>query len=269
MGRATFLRIAILTGMTGPAAQTRDLGASQTLAAQRHDRFFFSGMALLLLVTVFVGFAPTYYLAGIVPAPEPGRLNLPSAIVRLHAVVATAWMLLFAAQVSLVAAHRVHLHRRLGSLGFLLACAMVATGLLAGADTLARNVPPGPGLAELLFIVNCSMVAVFAVMMAFAYRMRTIPPAHKRLILMANIALLFAPLIRFPLTLLYLDIPAATRASYLFLLPILLYDWWSTRSIHRVTLWASVFLVFVFEIRFPLAGTAAWHAFAAWVRSIS
>jgi hypothetical protein len=215
---------------------------------------------------VFAGFAPTYYLAGIVPAPEPGRLVLPSETVRVHAGVATVWMLVFAAQVSLVAAHRVDLHRRLGVFGFLLACLMVATGLLAGADTLARNVPPR--LAELLFIVNVSMVAVFAVLMTFAYRMRNSPPAHKRLILIANIALLFAPLIRFPLEPLYLNIPAATRASYLFLLPITAYDLYSLRRIHPATLWAGLFLIFVFEIRVLVAQTATWHAFAAWVRSI-
>lgn len=228
---------------------------------------FFSGMALLLLATVFAGFAPTYYLAGIVPSPEPSRLNLPSTIIRVHAVVATFWMLLFAAQASLVAANRVHLHRRLGVIGFLLACAMVITGLMAGADTLARNVPPG--LAELLYIVNFTMVAVFAVLMAFAYQQRNMPAAHKRLILIANIALAFAPLIRIPAPLLYLNIPNATRASYLFLLPVVLYDLWSVRRIHPATLWSSVFLVVTYEARTPIAGTAAWHAFAAWVRSMS
>lgn len=223
-------------------------------------------MALLLLATVFVGFAPTYYMAGIVPAPEPASLNLPSTIVRVHAVVSTLWMLLFAVQVLLAGAQHIRLHRRLGTIGFLLACVMAVSGLLAGADTLSRNVPPG--LAEVLFIVNVSMAAVFAALMAFAYRMRNAPPAHKRLILIANIALLFAPLIRFPAALLYHNIPAATRASYLFLIPILLYDLWSTRRIHPVTLWASAFLVLIFEVRFPVAGMAAWHGFAGWVRSI-
>ena len=124
----------------------------------RHDHFFFSGMAILLLATVFLGFAPTYYLAGLVHAP------LPSRIVQVHAAVFTSWMLLFAAQVSLVSAHRINLHRRLGVIGFLLAFAMVVSGLLASADALARNVPPGHD--ELLFIVNTSMVVVFAVFMA-------------------------------------------------------------------------------------------------------
>ncbi len=242
------------------------LSAAQpgSVPSRSHEHWFFSLLALLLLATVFAGFAPTYYLAGIVPAPDPSRLTLPSTIIRVHAVVATLWMLLFAAQVSLVAARRVHLHRRLGVLGFLLAVLMVVTGLMAGTDTLRRNVPPG--LAELLYIVNVSMVVVFAVLVAFAYRLRATPPAHKRLIVVANIALLFAPLIRWPNPLLYLNIPAATRASYLFLLPIVLYDLWSTRRIHPATLWSGAFLIFVYEVRFFIAGTTAWHAFASWIR---
>ncbi len=251
--------------MAGTAAHPPQPGPSTALLSRRHEHLFFSGMALLLLATVFVGFAPTYYLAGVVPAPEPARVVLPSRIVRVHAVVATLWMLLFATQVWLVALHRVHLHRRVGGFGFLLACAMVVTGFMAGTDTLVRNVPPGR--AELLYIVNVSMVLVFAVLMSCGYRMRRVPAAHKRLILVANIALAFAPLIRFRAALLYLNIPAATRASYLFLLPLLLYDYWSTRKIQPVTLWSSAFLVFVFEARTLIAGTAAWHAFAAWMRS--
>lgn len=139
--------------------------------------------------------------------------------------------------------------------------------LRAGADTLARKVPFG--LAELLYIVNLTMVAVFAVLMAFAYQQRNMPAAYKRLILIANIALAFAPFIRIPAPLLYLNIPNATRASYLFLLPVVLYDLWSVRRIHPATLWSSVFLVVTYEARTPIAGTAAWHEFAAWVRSMS
>ena len=41
------------------------------LPGRRFDHLFFSGMALLLLVTVFVGFARTYYLAGMFHARCP------------------------------------------------------------------------------------------------------------------------------------------------------------------------------------------------------
>lgn len=92
-------------------------------------------MVFILLATMLVGFARSYYLAGMLHAP------LPSRVIHTHAVVFTGWLPLFAVQVSLAAAHRVHLHRRLGIVGFLLACAMVVSGFLAGADTLKRNVP--------------------------------------------------------------------------------------------------------------------------------
>ncbi len=223
-------------------------------------------MALLMLATVLVGFAPTYYLAGLVPAPEPDRLKLPSTIVRVHAVVATGWMLLFAAQVGLVAAQRVPWHRRLGWVGSVVAGAMFVTGLMAGTDTLVRNVPPG--LSELLYVVNVSMVSVFAVLVAGAFRWRRTPAVHKRLMLIANIALMFAPLIRVPTPFLYLNMSAATRASYLFLVPVILYDLWSSRRIHPATLGAGAFLVLVYELRFVVAGTTPWHVFSAWMRAM-
>src|SRR5580692_4256400 len=105
---------------------------------RRFDHLFFSGMALLLLTTVFVGFAPTYYLAGVFHAP------LPSWIIHLHGAAFSCWILLLITQTSLVSAGRVDIHRRLGIAGFLLACLMVVLGVMAATDTLLRNGgPPG------------------------------------------------------------------------------------------------------------------------------
>ena len=56
------------------------------LPGRRFDHFFFSGMALLMLVTVFVGFAPSYYLAGLFRAP------LPSPIIHLHGALFSCWI---------------------------------------------------------------------------------------------------------------------------------------------------------------------------------
>src|SRR6266481_4123742 len=82
------------------------------LPGRRYDNYFFSGMALLLAATVFVGFAPSYYLAGIFRAP------LPSMIVHVHGAVFTGWILLFITQTSLVSSRRVDIHRRLGVVAF-------------------------------------------------------------------------------------------------------------------------------------------------------
>jgi hypothetical protein len=37
----------------------------------RFDNFFFPGMAVVILATVFIGFARSYYLAGVFRAPLP------------------------------------------------------------------------------------------------------------------------------------------------------------------------------------------------------
>ena len=57
------------------------------------ERIFYSAMALLLCICVYIGFSPTYFRAGIVRAP------LPSPILHIHGAIFTLWMLLFVVQV--------------------------------------------------------------------------------------------------------------------------------------------------------------------------
>jgi hypothetical protein len=98
----------------------------------RFEKFFFPGMAVLILVTVFLGFARSYYLAGVFKAvPLPPLLHI-------HGAVLTSWALLLIVQTSLVATGRVDLHRRLGLLGFCLACLLVFFGLLVATNALVR-----------------------------------------------------------------------------------------------------------------------------------
>jgi hypothetical protein len=49
------------------------------LPGRKYDRQFFFAMTVLLAAVVAIGFAPTYYLAGLLRAP------LPSRIVHIHA----------------------------------------------------------------------------------------------------------------------------------------------------------------------------------------
>jgi FtsH-binding integral membrane protein len=220
-------------------------------------------MALLILATVFVGFARTYYLAGVVQAP------LPSPIIHFHGAAFSCWILLLVAQTSLVSAHRVDLHRRLGVLGFLLACCMVVLGVLAATNALVRGSAP-PGLDALTFyVVPITDMVIFAALIFFAYRNRFDSAAHKRGILIATIALLIAAIARWPFAVVHLKPVAAAVTSYIFLLLLAAYDWWSIGKLHRVTVRAGAFLLLVQNVRIPLAQTSAWHAFAAWVQHLA
>ena len=238
-----------------------EIGVERRLPGRRLDHVFFSGMTLLILAAVFVGFARTYYLAGVFWAP------LPSPIIHVHGALFSGWILLLVAQASLVSARRVDIHRQLGIAGFLLACLMVVVGVWAGTNALARAPLSEPG-ARFFYIVPLTDMLAFATLVAFAFRERSNPAAHKRLILIATTALMIAAVARFPFALVLGNAFAATLFTYFFLATLVAYDLWSTHHVHRATLWGSVFLIAVQWIRVPIGRTAAWHAFAGWVQGM-
>jgi hypothetical protein len=231
------------------------------LPGRRFDHVFFTSMALVMLVTVLVGFAHTYYLAGLFRAP------LPSRIIHIHGAVFSCWILLLVAQTSLVSAGRVDIHRRLGVAGFFLGCLMIVLGLVAATDALARGAPTGRD-PQMFYIIGLTDILLFAVPLYFAFRARLEPPAHKRFIYIATIALLTPAIARLPFAFVFRKSPVVALLADSFLLVLIGYDLWSTRRVHRATLWAGAFLVLVLHIRFPLGKTAAWHAFAAWVQHL-
>jgi hypothetical protein len=235
---------------------------TSNLPGRRYDHVFFTSMALVMLVTVFVGFAHTYYLAGLIRAP------LPSRIIHIHGAVFSCWILLLVAQTSLVSAGRVDIHRRLGLAGFLLGCLMVVLGVMAATDSLARGAPARSGDPQMFYIVPITDIVVFAIPLYFAYRTRLNPPAHKRYIYIATVALLTPAVARLPFSFVFHKAGPVLLLTEAFLFVLVAYDLWSTRRIHRATLWAGALLVLVLQTRVPIGKTAAWHAFAAWVQHL-
>lgn len=88
------------------------------------ERRFFLFMAVLLLVTAVVGFAPnsTAILAG--------TRETPPLLVHLHAALMLAWLLLLVTQTKLNHSGRTDLHRRLGQTAFVLVPLMVLVMIL-------------------------------------------------------------------------------------------------------------------------------------------
>ncbi len=228
-----------------------------------YENLFFSGMAGLCLVSVFIGFARTYYLAGLF------RAHLPNLMLHIHGAVFSAWILLLITQTSLVAAHRVELHRRLGILGFVLACLMLVLGVLASADQLARHsANPGAQTIEevrAFYAIPLADILMFATFVYFGYRNRFVPAVHKRLMLFATLAILDAGFDRWPIFDPY-SLPVVNIVCFVPLVLLLMaYDWWSKGRIQRVTLWSSLFLFVVQQSRHLIGHTAGWQNFAAWV----
>jgi len=228
---------------------------------RRFENLFFFGMALLILATVFLGFAKTYFLAGVFRAP------LPNLLIHMHGAAFTLWMLLLITQTSLVAAGRVDIHRKLGIAGFCLACLMVALGTLAATNMLARGDPPFADPKAFYAVTLLDMV-LFAMMVFFAFRTRRDSSTHKRLILLATIGLLDAAFCRWPFALFRANVPMTFLFLYLFILLLATYDLWSMRRVHRATLWGGIFVIFMHEISLPLGRTAVWQEFAAWAQRL-
>lgn len=248
--------------MAATVAQThRPSEAAVALSGRRYDHYFFSGTACLMLATVLFGFGPTYYLAGVFNAP------LPSRIIHVHGALFSTWMLLLVAQNSLAFAGRMDIHRKLGRFGFGLACLMVVVGWMAATDRLVRGTAPAGADTYSFYITPMTDMVIFATLICFAYRARRDPPSHKRIIYVATVGILIAAIARFRFGWLFHKAPHAAIASYSFLLILIAYDLWSTRKIHRATLWAGSFLIFVQQVRLPIGKTAAWHSFAAAVQS--
>ena len=232
------------------------------LPGRKYDRQFFFAMTLLLVAVVAIGFAPTYYLAGVFRAP------LPSRIVHVHGAVFSTWMILLIVQTGLISAKRVGWHRKLGVAGFLLACGMVVTVILTAADFAlrAKGAPNSEQLLGLL-VVPFTDAFTFAVLAGFAYALRKNAAAHKRLIIIATAGISRAALVRWHIPILLHQMQAAYTATYVFLVFLVAYDLWSTRRIHRATIWGGAFLILMGQIGHYIGPTAAWHAFARWVQS--
>lgn len=235
-------------------------------AVGTYDRVFYSGMAIVMALTVFAGFAPSYYLRWLADGPATTVSGAPvTPLIHLHGALFSAWVALFLVQTALVAKRRVRLHRRLGVAGATLAAAMVVAGL-ATAIAAARAGSAPPDVPPLVFLVvpffDILLFAGFATAAILARRRKE---AHKRLMLLAYLALLPAPVARLP-GVLALGPLGFFGVAYLgFLLLFAAYDLWSRRRVHPVYLWGGLLLVLSAPARLLLSGTEVWLWFAAWL----
>lgn len=247
---------------TMPGSDESKSGAAKSnpaAAKRRAEHLFFSGLALLMLATVYIGFARTYFNAGLFAAP------LPHPIIHVHGAAFTLWILLLVTQTSLVNAGRTDLHRKLGVAGFVLACLMVVLGVLAAINGLERDAHP-PGIDGLtFFMIPMSAMVVFGVLVYFAWRMRRDPASHKRLLIFATTEILLAATARWPVYHTAPNLLPALLTTYVFIVALMLFDLWSLHRIHKVTGVVSVAMIVFHQVRMPIAFSGPWHAFAGWV----
>lgn len=240
--------------------------ASPSIVMNRvREHRFYTTLALLAALLVFVGFARTYFLKQFFESPE-----LP-ALVHLHGLLFSSWIVLFVTQTTLVAAKRTDIHRKLGVLGLILALAMIVVGPLTAIEA-AKHGPAAPSAAPpdipplVFLIIPLGDIAIFAPLVGLALYFRRKPEIHKRLMLLTAIVLLPPAVARIPALfhittnpLVFFGIPD------LILLGCIAYDYATTKKLSPVFLWGGLAILSWGPARLMLGPTHAWVSFAEWL----
>lgn len=238
--------------------------AKPSASAGAYDRLFYSGMAIGMAVTVFIGFAPSYYLRSFLHGATPAGATELTWLAKFHGAVFTGWVVLFIVQTALVAQHRVQVHRRLGIAGAVLAGFMVVVGVTTALRAAARGTAP-PGVDSLTFLaIPLFDMVLFTIFVSVALLKRRDKEAHKRLMLLAYISIIVAAVARWP-GVLPLGPLAFFGFAFIFALTGMAYDLATRRRVHPVYLWGGALLLISVPVRLGISGTAAWHTFARFV----
>jgi hypothetical protein len=116
-----------------------------------------------------------------------------------HAVLFSAWIVLFITQSALVRVRKVRVHRTLGWFGAALAAAMVVSGFIVSVVMLRFEMTVALNrnrVASFLSILWFDMI-IFGACMALAIYFRKRPEYHRRLVFMASCQLMQATFVRF------------------------------------------------------------------------
>lgn len=234
------------------------------------DRIFFPAMGVAMLAFVFAGFAPTYfllnYLHGTTLNGFAGGGTL-TPLVHTHALVSSAWMLLFVAQTGLIGARRADLHRKLGIASLAVALGVVVGGTMTAvtASRLGHHPPGWDGRAFLL--IPLASVAGFAIFTALGVANRNRAAVHKRLMLLATFSMLIPAGARIAKMMQPSILPpgpiGGMMLADIFLAALVAYDFGTRGRLHPVTLWGGGLFLLSQPLRVMLGETDAWQGFAA------
>jgi hypothetical protein len=224
---------------------------------------FYPVIAIALAAFILIAFTRTYYLRFLSDLPPL------SALMHVHGVVFTAWLALFIAQTRLIAARRVDLHMKLGIAGAGLAALIVVIGLATVAASAATPRVRASGLTSAqASIIALTSITSFAVLIALGIALRRHANLHKRLMLLAMIALLG------PATARIVNLIGGVGKHGMlaqmivigvFTACLLIHDWRRHRIVHPVFAAGGVVLILLWPMRFAVARSEWWQPVGEWI----
>lgn len=222
----------------------------------RHP-LFFPILSSLLIVFVFMGFAPTYYM-------RPANAGAIPPYLHIHGAAMTAWYVLLLLQTTLIAMRRRAVHRRLGVAGAVIAALIVFLNPIVVVWSVG-NQPAGTPiqLTALIVIGDLLVMAIFAVLAALAIYWRHYPETHSRMLMLASIAVAGPALGRLSLNLAATPLPGLIT---LMLLPLLVvaHDRVLVKRVHRVSAWGTAAIIGSLVLSIAIANSPAGPAIVRW-----
>lgn len=228
---------------------------------------FYFGFAILCVLVAFLSFLPTYWLPLF-----SGSLRLSPAV-HVHAGVQFGWVLLFATQAGLAGSGRIRVHRALGVGGVMLAAAMLAFGLVAAVHCYHSQAAAGHAeQARAFLIAPVTNIMFFAGLVGVAAANVRRPDIHKRLMVVATVAVLAPAIARVFLVIVTggtTVVPPPIEVTLvpalvtdLLLVVAMVHDRRTYGRVHRVYWIGGGLLLGSQVLRIPLAQTPLWESIA-------
>jgi hypothetical protein len=228
---------------------------------------FYVYMSVSAAVVAFPGFALTYW------APLMSGTFKGHAVIHLHAAIFYSWTLFVVLQTWLAASGKIARHRTLGMAGVSLATAMTIFGFLVAIAQMGSFAAAGYADAgEAFAIIPVASIVFFAITFILAIANIRRPEWHKRLMLLATISVLEAPISRWFAVFLAppdvsgpppvgVDILPATIVAMLVAVAVV-YDRRMRGRPHAAYMAGGLAFVTVKVLQVPVSETPAWHAVA-------
>jgi uncharacterized membrane protein YiaA len=153
---------------------------------------FFLIIGLIGVFAVLAGFSRTF----IIPVAA-GTFKAPFTI-HLHAALAFSWVILFVIQSFLVRINKYRMHMTLGVVGVFIALGTAITMIPVGMFSVEKELRQGSGETAISTIIGvCTSAIIFISLVLAGVVNRKNTQAHKRLMLLATLELLWVAWFRF------------------------------------------------------------------------
>jgi hypothetical protein len=213
---------------------------------------FYVAVSLLIVAIVLAGFGPSFYRIAVTTQPLPW-------IMHVHGAIYLGWLALLVCQTVLAARGKIAAHRRVGAFGIGYAVLVWSIGVFVSFYAPALHVRNGEwdfARAVTFMPIPLGDMVLFGGFFGAAVAYRRQPEIHKRLVVLACIAVAFAGAFRLQYV---ASTPVQIAVWFTPLLAAMIYDRYKLGRVSPVY-WIGAPILGLALLRIPFGATEFWHA---------